>query len=332
MCPPPPSLPSLEKEKKNGMTSHLFPSSSPCPAGHAHRMPGLSSPPPRWRLLKFTCCMPVTHPFHTYSPKHKHTHTLKRGVPGMVASLLGAADVILTEQDELLSLLQRNLASNFPDGWDREGGGRGGGARSGRQIRCAPLDWERDSDIQKLMASPLLPEPLQRELRGREVAGTTGSCSKQGVDAGADGAADAAGSTTECEGGVSQGGGDMSSFPASSMHTRQWQGPDWVLCADCVYEPLYGDSWKALARVLRKLCGGGSGWNGGRSGAARALVAVERRNHDGVPDFLEACGVEGLEVVMVFKAGEGAPAPVELYEMSSSRIAAGKTRAKVMAH
>ncbi|CAN0391654.1 unnamed protein product, partial [Laminaria digitata] len=34
------------------------------------------------------------------------------GVPGMIARLLGA-NVVLTEQDELLSLLDRNLADNF---------------------------------------------------------------------------------------------------------------------------------------------------------------------------------------------------------------------------
>lgn len=56
----------------------------------------------------------------------------------MVARLLGAT-VVLTEQDELLSLLDRNLAKNF-DG-DREG------------IRHAALDWERKEDTDCILTS-----------------------------------------------------------------------------------------------------------------------------------------------------------------------------------
>lgn len=56
----------------------------------------------------------------------------------MVARLLGAT-VILTEQDELLSLLDRNLTSNF------EGHDEG--------IRWAALDWEREVDTDGILAS-----------------------------------------------------------------------------------------------------------------------------------------------------------------------------------
>lgn len=55
----------------------------------------------------------------------------------MIARLLGAT-VVLTEQDELLSLLEENLKVNFPgdDG-----------------IRWAALDWEREDDTDALLAS-----------------------------------------------------------------------------------------------------------------------------------------------------------------------------------
>ena len=61
------------------------------------------------------------------------------GVPGMIARLLGA-NVVLTEQDELLSLLGRNLEDNFK-------GERGEG------IRYAALDWERKVDTDDILAS-----------------------------------------------------------------------------------------------------------------------------------------------------------------------------------
>lgn len=83
----------------------------------------------------------------------------KSGVPGMVARILGAAAVVLTEQDELLSLLDRNLDTNFfsasaevnmkmkmkkkPQGSKGEECG----------IRRAALDWERAEDTDELLAS-----------------------------------------------------------------------------------------------------------------------------------------------------------------------------------
>lgn len=57
----------------------------------------------------------------------------------MIARLLGA-NVVLTEQDELLSLLDRNLADNFKGGL-------------GEGIRHAALDWERKEDTDEILAS-----------------------------------------------------------------------------------------------------------------------------------------------------------------------------------
>lgn len=46
------------------------------------------------------------------------------------------------------------------------------------------------------------------------------------------------------------------------------------------------------------------------------LCSVERRGDDGVPRFLAACRAEGFALQIVFRAAQGAPAPVELYEFS----------------
>lgn len=46
------------------------------------------------------------------------------------------------------------------------------------------------------------------------------------------------------------------------------------------------------------------------------LCSVERRGDDGVPRFLDACEAEGFERRMVYRSEPGAPAPIELYELS----------------
>ena len=46
------------------------------------------------------------------------------------------------------------------------------------------------------------------------------------------------------------------------------------------------------------------------------LCSVERRGDDGVPRFLDACKAEGFERRMVYRSAPGAPAPIELYELS----------------
>eukprot|EP00747_Dinoflagellata_sp_TGD_P186117 gnl/TRDRNA2_/TRDRNA2_42996_c0_seq1.p1 gnl/TRDRNA2_/TRDRNA2_42996_c0~~gnl/TRDRNA2_/TRDRNA2_42996_c0_seq1.p1 ORF type:complete len:402 (-),score=64.97 gnl/TRDRNA2_/TRDRNA2_42996_c0_seq1:34-1239(-) len=55
---------------------------------------------------------------------------------------------------------------------------------------------------------------------------------------------------------------------------------DFVICSDCVYEPLYGQSWKPLADTIEALCGP----------STVVLTAVQRRivegGSDGVPHFL----------------------------------------------
>ncbi|CBJ30547.1 conserved unknown protein [Ectocarpus siliculosus] len=170
------------------------------------------------------------------------------GVPGMVARLLGAT-VVLTEQDELLSLLDRNLDGNFAGHPRGEGG-----------IRREALDWEREADTDGLLAS------LER-------SGTAP--------------------------------GEAEGEPGAGVRRRSTR-LDFVLCADCVFEPLYGDSWKALAKVMGRLSDAGT----------TVLCSVERRGVDGVPEFLRACEAEGFSLQTVYRAAPSAPAPVELYEFS----------------
>ena len=53
--------------------------------------------------------------------------------------------------------------------------------------------------------------------------------------------------------------------------------PDFVVCCDCIYEPFWGDSYRALLDCMDLLCEeGGVG-----------IISVERRNADGVDKFLE---------------------------------------------
>ncbi|EQC26402.1 hypothetical protein SDRG_15747 [Saprolegnia diclina VS20] len=117
------------------------------------------------------------------------------GVPGMVAGILGAPHVVLTEQPELVPLLRTNIRRNF--------------AASSSNVEAAVLSWG--------------------------TAATTAFCAKYGAF-------------------------------------------DVVLCCDCIYEPLYGQSWRALALSMDVLCASNP--------ACRVLMSVERRHGDGIDSFL----------------------------------------------
>ena len=54
---------------------------------------------------------------------------------------------------------------------------------------------------------------------------------------------------------------------------------DIVLACDCIYEPLYGTSWQALAQTMELLCV--------TNPKCVVLMSVERRNQDGIDKFLE---------------------------------------------
>lgn len=64
---------------------------------------------------------------------------------------------------------------------------------------------------------------------------------------------------------------------------------DLVVCCDCIYEPFWGDSYKALLDCVETLCA---------HDEALALISVERRNGDGVDKFV-ALAQERMELEMV---------------------------------
>jgi len=127
------------------------------------------------------------------------------GVPGMVAAVLGARLVALTEQSNLVSLLDRNIKANFLSD-----------STNNPRIVARELDWCAEQAI-----------ALRNELLDGEPF-------------------------------------------------------DIVLSCDCVYIPLYGDSWRALVDAIIAVAGPKS----------LVLVAVERRyvqgGTDGVDLFLNA--------------------------------------------
>lgn len=155
------------------------------------------------------------------------------GLPGMACAALGA-HVVLTDVEEVLEILTRNVASNF-------GGGAVAGAADGPgSCKAAALRWE-----------PVAAQALAEDAGG--------------------------------------------AF-------------DLVLCCDCVFEPLYGESWKALVDCLEVLCSGPG---------TTALISVTQRNHSGIDRFL-ARAAEQLQVECLCsvpsEAAVGAPA-VDVYAM-----------------
>jgi predicted nicotinamide N-methyase len=135
------------------------------------------------------------------------------GVPGMAARVAGAHHVVITEQDELLELMHRNLKDNasalrLGDSVALDDGGA---------IYARPLSW--------------------------------------GVD--------------ETTAYLQQHGGETY---------------DVILSCDCIYEPLYGESWKALAQTMELLCQ--------QNPRALVMMGVERRNADGIDKFLSFVATE----------------------------------------
>ena len=87
-------------------------------------------------------------------------------------------------------------------------------------------------------------------------------------------------------GGEGGGGGDGNDGPLSAVPI------DYILVSDCVYEPLYGDSWKALASVIARLS---------TPGHTVTFCTCERRFADQVDDFIAMLGAGGygLDVALV---------------------------------
>lgn len=73
------------------------------------------------------------------------------------------------------------------------------------------------------------------------------------------------------------------------------KGFDYVIACDCIFEPLYGESWWLLADVIDELlC---------INPKTIVLVSCERRNHDGVDKFLSKLStdrhVSSVQLVLV---------------------------------
>lgn len=87
---------------------------------------------------------------------------------------------------------------------------------------------------------------------------------------------------------------------------------DFILCCDCVYEPLYGRSWEPLAATIDALA----------ASTTIVLISFERRTStvapDGIDEFLEAMTAAGFEKALV-----GGKAPLELYEFRRRTVAEG---------
>lgn len=127
------------------------------------------------------------------------------GVPGMIACQLGA-EVLLTDQINIMSQLSKNVLDNFPNNSNINS--------LSTTIDARPLSWSRDG-VMKLL-------------------------------------------------------GDLG---------KSRDGFDIVLNCDCVFEPLYGDSWKLLVEVLDQLLKVNPN--------SIVLTSVERRSFDGIDHFLE---------------------------------------------
>ena len=129
------------------------------------------------------------------------------GVPGMIFHLLGC-NVVLTDQIEILSQLEKNVLDNFPNTSDCNK------EKEQPTIHAMDLSWSR-SDANSLL------EKLGRSDTGFDI----------------------------------------------------------VLNCDCVYEPLYGDSWHLLNETIDELL----------KVNPKCLVvsSMERRQADGIDQFLE---------------------------------------------
>jgi hypothetical protein len=53
---------------------------------------------------------------------------------------------------------------------------------------------------------------------------------------------------------------------------------DVIIVCDCVYEPLYGQSWRRLALVLKLLA---------QARTTEVWISLERRTGDGIDNFLQ---------------------------------------------
>ena len=148
------------------------------------------------------------------------------GVPGMIFHLLGC-NVVLTDQIEILSQLEKNVLDNFPN----------------------------TSDCNKEKEHPTISDNFPN----------TSDCNKEKEQPTIN-AMDLSWSRSDANSLLEKLG-------------RSDTGFDIVLNCDCVYEPLYGDSWHLLNETIDELL----------KVNPKCLVvsSMERRQADGIDQFLE---------------------------------------------
>jgi hypothetical protein len=96
------------------------------------------------------------------------------------------------------------------------------------------------------------------------------------------------------------------------LQTVQLDSFDVVLNCDCIYEPLYGDSWKCLLACQEELLR--------RNPDCYMLTAVERRRVDGVERYLQAAEESPVvSRVERLDAPFAHPPEVELYRLVGKR-------------
>ena len=132
------------------------------------------------------------------------------GVPGMIWHQFGG-DVVLTEQEKIMSQLKSNTISNFEKTCVINE--QSLNDTKEKTIQCFPLDWSRDA-FQELLIS-----------------------------------------------------------------TQHHNGFDIILNCDCVFEPLYGESWKRLVEVIDESLR--------VNPQCTVITSVERRTADGIDSFIE---------------------------------------------
>jgi len=64
---------------------------------------------------------------------------------------------------------------------------------------------------------------------------------------------------------------------AAREMVKKWGYFDFLICADCVYQPVYGKSWQDLAACFNILCGP----------STDCYISVHRRTEDNVEAFLD---------------------------------------------
>ena len=143
------------------------------------------------------------------------------GVPGMVLHAMTGCHSILTDKDDLLLQLQRNIQLNFCNTESDQNHGNepqpGQQSSAGRRIEAQALDWSIEG----------VHELLER-------------CTNDGTSS------------------------------STSI--------DVILACDCIYEPLYGDSWRNLLSVQNELLR--------IYPQAYVLTACHRRPSDGIDSYI----------------------------------------------